>query len=138
MTKRKKALWTFRLKGLPPSVNESYSLTKTRMYKKTSVKRWQKEVVQAIKETIEKETEKSFPLKECLSLSLTIYTADRRRMDIDNRVKAVQDCLQTAGVIKDDSQVWILNVRRVLLKIKAGKKPKTEDEYTRLRLKGLA
>ena len=36
----------------------------------------------------------------------------RRRWDLVNRVKAVQDCLQMAGIIKDDSQITELVVRR--------------------------
>ena len=37
---------------------------------------------------------------------------DNRKWDIDNRVKALQDCLEQAGIIENDRQVQSLHVRR--------------------------
>ena len=35
------------------------------------------------------------------------------RWDIDNRLKALLDCLEDGGVIKDDSQIASIQARRV-------------------------
>ena len=37
----------------------------------------------------------------------------KRRWDIDNRLKALLDCLELGGAIKDDSQIWGLAAHRV-------------------------
>ena len=55
-----------------------------------------------------------------VTLHITLETPNRKRWDLDNRVKALQDCLQMAGIIKDDSQIWELHVKR-----KLGKKTTT-------------
>ena len=47
-----------------------------------------------------------------VSLSVKLMTKDKRRWDIDNRVKALQDCLSIGGVIEDDSQIDELHVKR--------------------------
>ena len=47
------------------------------------------------------------------SLLIRFTVTDKRRWDIDNRVKALQDCLITSGVLKDDCQIDILHVERV-------------------------
>ena len=47
-----------------------------------------------------------------VALHIIMTSRTRRRWDLDNRVKAVQDCLQMAGIIKDDSQITELVVRR--------------------------
>ena len=47
-----------------------------------------------------------------LSVEIVAYTPDRRRRDLDNLLKAILDCLQHAGVYKDDSQVDRLLIER--------------------------
>lgn len=45
-------------------------------------------------------------------LSMRIFPRDRREIDLDNRVKAVQDALQEAGLFDNDSQIDHLEVKR--------------------------
>jgi crossover junction endodeoxyribonuclease RusA len=52
-----------------------------------------------------------------VSLFAAIYPADRRRQDLDNRSKALQDALTHAGVWLDDEQVDELHfVRREVVR----------------------
>ena|ERR1700679_3309758 len=47
-----------------------------------------------------------------LSLIIEAYPPDRRRRDLDNLIKAVQDSLQYAGIYEDDSQIDFLAIKR--------------------------
>lgn len=51
-------------------------------------------------------------LKGRVALFVAIYPADRRRQDIDNRAKALQDALTNAGVWLDDEQIDELHLIR--------------------------
>jgi crossover junction endodeoxyribonuclease RusA len=55
-----------------------------------------------------------------LVVFISLFPRDKRRTDIDNRVKAVLDSLQDAGVYDDDSQVNFLLVSRMET-VKGGK-----------------
>lgn len=114
--------------GLPPSVNASYrgkagKSGRCVFYKKREVKQWQAEARQQLKENSGHLT---LPLMGRLRLVIICYTKNNRRMDVDNRIKAVQDCLQEAGIIKDDSQIWDV---RALRKLEQG-----IEEYTQILL----
>ena len=47
-----------------------------------------------------------------IALCMDAFPPDRRRRDLDNLPKAVQDSLAHAGVYEDDSQIDELHVRR--------------------------
>jgi crossover junction endodeoxyribonuclease RusA len=58
-----------------------------------------------------------------LEMSVTLYFANRRRADIDNRLKAVFDACTHGGAYHDDSQIDVLHVERVV-------RPGAEEECT--------
>ena len=104
-----KELLTIELEGLPPTVNHLYRSTSTgRRYKTSAGLDYQQLTANAI---IEAWGDKP-PYTGNIELRLTFLTSNNRRWDIDNRVKAIQDCLSMAGVILDDRQVITLHVER--------------------------
>jgi crossover junction endodeoxyribonuclease RusA len=52
------------------------------------------------------------PLTGRLAVSITIHPRDRRKIDLDNRLKAGLDALAHAGVYEDDSQIDRLTIER--------------------------
>ena len=94
---------------MPPTVNHLYRSTAVgRRYKTEAGRQYQQEVNNIIKQ--------AYSGKEVYTGSVGLYivfeTNTRRRWDIDNRVKALQDCLTMAGVLRDDKQVDMLCVER--------------------------
>jgi crossover junction endodeoxyribonuclease RusA len=47
-----------------------------------------------------------------LTLDITLIPGDRRKWDLDNRIKALQDALQCAGVYADDEQIDEIRIVR--------------------------
>ena len=96
------------LEGLPPSVNKMYGISRYGKYKLNKVSEWQAQAVEKIKDKCNNDS-----YLGDVELNVILRSNSRRRWDIDNRVKALQDCLQFAGVIENDSQVQKLTVERV-------------------------
>jgi crossover junction endodeoxyribonuclease RusA len=49
-------------------------------------------------------------------MQVILYPRDKRKQDIDNRIKALWDALGDAGVFDDDEQIDILMVSRGAIK----------------------
>ena len=47
-----------------------------------------------------------------LQMQVTLYPRDRRKQDIDNRIKALWDALADAGVFDNDEQIDVLMIQR--------------------------
>ena len=103
-----RVLLSLELEGLPPTVNHLYRNFRHWRYKTASGRKYQEEVSRHLHETWKKQP----PYEEPVELRITFTVNSRRKWDIDNRVKALQDCLSMAGVLKDDRQVEILHVER--------------------------
>lgn len=101
-------LMAVEFEGIPPTVNHLYRSYRNRRYKTASGREYQKQVT----EILRKKWRKQPPVTSPIELRIIFTTNDRRKWDIDNRVKALQDCLSMAGIIGDDMQVEILHVER--------------------------
>ena len=98
------------LGGLPPTVNHLYRTGRNgRRYKTQAGRAWQRDAAEIISRAWRRD-----PYAGDVELRVYLIAADRRKWDIDNRVKAVQDCLQSGGVIEDDRQVQRLVLERCL------------------------
>ena len=98
------------LNGLPPTVNQMYRNAGTHIrYKTKKTREYQEYAVKAIKEA--RRIPCTFTGR--VALEVHLHVADKRKWDIDNRLKVLQDCLQMAGVIKDDSQIDSIIADRV-------------------------
>ena len=96
------SLLRVKLEGLPPSVNRMYRTGKSgTRYKRSEVSNWQEETAEKIREAWNKG---SYTGKVKVHIEFTVK--GNRRWDIDNRLKALLDCLELGGVIEDDSQIW--------------------------------
>ncbi len=90
------------LKGLPPTVNQMYRNAGTRVrYKTQKTRAYQRYAVKAMQEA----RLVSYTFEGRAILNVKFFVAEKRKWDMDNRLKALQDCLQMAGIIKDDSQI---------------------------------
>ena len=103
-----RVLLSLELEGLPPTVNHLYRNFRHWRYKTASGRKYQEEVSRLLHETWKNQP----PYEEPVELRITFTVNSRRKWDIDNRVKALQDCLSMSGVLKDDRQVEILHVER--------------------------
>ena len=109
MSTETRELLSMEIKGLPPTVNMMYRGIHGHRFKTSDTVEYQSYVADRLREIW---ANKSI-FAGRVEFSITYHTNSRRRWDIDNRVKALQDCLSLAGVIKDDSQVDKLIVERV-------------------------
>ena len=101
------------LEGLPPTVNHMHMNVRGRIFRTKECRAYQDYVLGALSRLWGSKP----PYSERCELNLIFTASNKRRWDIDNRVKAVQDCLARAGVIKDDTQIDKLIVERVYGKI---------------------
>lgn len=96
----------------PPSVNRYWRHNRGRTHLSKEAQEYRQEVDDAVLE-LPYTIRKTLPLEERLSVTMYLYPPDRRRHDIDNRVKGVFDSLEAAGVMVDDEQIDRLNVIRM-------------------------
>ena len=114
-------LLSITLDGLPPTVNHLYRSggSARHRYKTAEGVAYQEATVEEMRR-LRKASRTlgpylTSPYLGPVALHIIMTSRTRRRWDLDNRVKAVQDCLQMAGIIKDDSQITELVVRREAL-----------------------
>ncbi len=102
-------LLSLAFEGLPPTVNSMYRTSEQHRYKQQAVKDWQEDIAGLLSEQWKPI---KFPYRKRAAVSIDFIVADRRAWDIDNRIKALLDCLEIAGVLRNDSQIDSLQVTR--------------------------
>lgn len=112
MTSKGRLLARATVPGVAPSVNHTYRASGGgRVYKTSEAKDWQ--TMAAVILASGRRPDKGWPHRGRVHLDLIFHVRNKRRSDMDNRIKAVQDCLAMAGIIEDDYQVWVLSAQRV-------------------------
>ena len=106
---RANILLELELEGLPPTVNHLYRTGRTGYrYKTAGGRKYQEQVSFLLAQKWQGRPAYSGEV----DLRIEFIVKSRRKWDIDNRVKALQDCLNMAKILQDDSQVQILHVER--------------------------
>ena len=91
------------LGDLPPSVNQMYRTGRNgNRYKRAEVSEWQDSVSRIMREARNNQP----PYMGEVEVHVIFRVANNRKWDVDNRLKALFDCLEKGRVIKDDSQIW--------------------------------
>ena len=108
----------------PPSSNTYYR--SVRMGKSCRVllskkgRLYKEEVCEYIANQILDSKEFPYPLLGRLSVHVMLHAPNRRKWDIDNRIKPLLDAMQSAGVYPDDEAIDHLTIKRGEI-IKGGK-----------------
>ena len=90
----------------PPTINHYYGVRgKTRFIKAAGVK-FRKLVAEEVAMTGAETFEND------VALFIRVFPPDRRKRDLDNLLKALQDALTHAGVWLDDSQITELHIEK--------------------------
>ena len=97
----------------PPSVNHYWGQRGSRRFIKDKGVKFRQHTAERVAAIGKK-------LEGRLSVFVTLFPPNRQRSDIDNRIKALLDALQHAGLFDDDEQVDVLHVERKEV-VKGGK-----------------
>ena len=89
----------------PPTVNHMWGFAGKRKFLKKEAHEFHRIVQEAAIEANAK-------ISGRLAIFIALYAPTKRKYDIDNRVKAIQDALEFAGVFLDDEQIDFLFVVR--------------------------
>lgn len=92
---------------LPPSVNHYWGSLGNRRFVSKAGKEFKLKVQEYV---LEYRVPKLGTAR--LQMTVTLYPRDKRKQDIDNRIKALWDALADAGVFDDDEQIDVLIVER--------------------------
>lgn len=92
----------------PPTINTYFATFKGRRILSAKGRKFKIETFQSIITQ-----GRFFFEKERLSLTVEVYPPDKRRRDLDNILKPLQDALQFSGLFEDDSQIDVLRAERM-------------------------
>jgi len=79
-------------------------------------KQKQKEIKSIISQI--KQQWRSTTINKKVKVEYLFYFPDKRRRDVDNRMKILNDCLEDAGVIADDSLIFEGKFKKIISKKK--------------------
>lgn len=92
---------------LPPSVNHYWGSVGNRRFVSKAGKEFKLRVQEYV---MEYRVPKLGTAR--LQMTVTLHPRDKRKQDIDNRIKALWDALADAGVFDNDEQIDVLMVQR--------------------------
>ena len=98
---------------MPPSVNHYWGINGKQRFIGKEGKQFRVAVAEAV-------AEYGVKLEGRLAIHIALFPANRRRFDIDNRIKSLLDALQHAGCFEDDEQIDELHIIRQVLKPQGG------------------
>lgn len=94
----------------PPTVNHMWGFAGKRKYLKKEAHEFRRIVQEACVEAKAK-------IHGRIAIFIALYPPTKRKFDLDNRIKALQDALEHAGVYLNDEQIdTIICVRRDVVK----------------------
>ncbi len=91
----------------PPSLNNAYANTERGRVKSEQLRRYKRRCAHQLST----QQYEQFGLAR-LKLCITLHPPTTHPFDIDNRIKALADCLQTAGVFNNDNQIDMIVIER--------------------------
>lgn len=91
---------------LPPTINHYYGQSGKRKFISEAGKKFRAKVQEIVAQAGHKTIEGR------VSLYVAIYPATKRKQDLDNSAKALQDALTHSGVWLDDEQIDVLHLIR--------------------------
>lgn len=98
----------------PPSVNRMWRTPRSgKLAGRTMLSAEGRAYRQAVADEVIVQRVPRHMLKGRLGVAITAHPPDRRARDLDNLFKAPLDCLQHAGVIRNDSDIDELSINRV-------------------------
>ena len=100
---------------LPPSVNSYRTIFRGRMNITKAGREFKAAVADYV---VEYRVPKLGDSK--LKITMVLFPRDKRKIDLDNRLKACLDALQDAGVFDDDEQIDHLTIQRAAIKSGGG------------------
>jgi crossover junction endodeoxyribonuclease RusA len=101
----------------PPSLNRLWRSGKGRVYKSAKYICWYTEADWAIKQLAGHPT-----IKGKFKAEIVLTPPDKRRIDLDNRIKAIFDVAEKCGLIENDSLCEHLTVQYDRVSIRPGAK----------------
>ena len=96
---------------IPPTINHYYGQSGKRKYIKPAGIAYRQKVAEIVSDA------RHSTLEGRVMLFVAVHPANRIRQDLDNRMKALQDALTSAGVWVDDSQIdALVLIRKPVIK----------------------
>jgi len=91
----------------PPTVNNYYSHTRNGVFISAKGRRYASAVADDIQEQLG-----NMHIEGSVLMEVKMYPPDRRKRDLDNHMKALQDAIVKAGLLEDDSLINQLFIYR--------------------------
>lgn len=99
----------------PVSVNNYYSHTSRGVYVSKRGKQYQADVISAVNEQMSSLGKSFESITYKVQIELILYAPDKRKRDLDNHLKSLQDSITQSGLWEDDSLIDQLYVNRGII-----------------------